>query len=290
LEGAPLIEPEARTMAPAAEQDGAARVRLDARILVADDRRDIQVVAQHFLEEAGALVHVVEDGRQAVRAAWDAHSRGAPFHTILMDMQMPHMNGFEAVAELRRRGYRRPIIALTAGAMKGDREDCLKAGCDEYLSKPIDGRALVEMVSRFAPHHVVGKAISHSKRESARRVLIVDDSRDAATALARLLEFGGHATAIAGDGKSALQTAQRFHPDFILLDLRLPDTDGCSLLPHFRNDGASKATIVAYTGNSDPEAKERVLRAGFDGFLVKPVDIGRLEELLARSAPNGPPD
>jgi two-component system CheB/CheR fusion protein len=288
LHGSSLVEPDDRIIAPAADRDGAPRLRLDARILVADDRRDIQTVAQHFLEAAGAVVSTVNDGRQTVEAALDANSRGAPFHVILMDMQMPGLSGFEAVAELRRKGYRRPIIALTAGAMKGDREDCLNAGCDEYLSKPIDGRTLLNMVSQFAPHHFVepdtNSPASRTPAEAARRVLIVDDSRDAATALARLLEITGHATAIAGDGRSALETAEHFRPDIILLDLRLPDTYGASLLPHFRNNGAKLATIVAYTGNCEPEEEERILRAGFDDVLIKPVEMARLEELLRAPA------
>jgi CheY-like chemotaxis protein len=192
-EGTPLIEPNAEVIPPAAADDGAPRVRLEARILVADDRRDIQAVAKYFLERAGASVTMADDGRQAVEAALQAQSQGAPFHAILMDMQMPKLNGFEAVAELRQNGYRRPIIALTAGAMKGDREDCLRAGCDEYLSKPIDGRVLVETVSRFVPHRLASPpALSLGVRsEHPRRVLIVDDSRDAATALSRLLEMSG---------------------------------------------------------------------------------------------------
>jgi signal transduction histidine kinase/DNA-binding response OmpR family regulator len=282
LEDTPLIEPDAEVAAPANRGVAPPRVQLDARLLVADDQRDIQTVARRFLESAGASVTVVRNGQEAVDAALEAEAKGEPFHVLLMDMQMPQMNGFQAIARLRQKGYRRPIIALTAGAMKGDREDCLAAGCDEYLTKPIEARTLIEMVSRFAPHRTISEsAAAPVKSGRPRRVLVVDDNRDAAVALSRLLEMLGHTAAVALDGASALETSRRFHPEIILLDLRLPDIDGFAMLDRFRNDGAAQSRIIAYTGSSDLDAQERVRQAGFDGYLVKPVALEKLEPLLA---------
>lgn len=118
---------------------------LSARILMVDDRRDVWRVGKYFLETCGATVTIAEDGRQGVDAAERARKAGKPFDLILMDMQMPVMTGQEAVAELRRLDFKTPIIALTADAMDGERETCLRIGCDEYSAKPIDGPKLMNL-------------------------------------------------------------------------------------------------------------------------------------------------
>ncbi|MCC9599206.1 response regulator [Stieleria sp. JC731] len=123
--------------------------RLSAKVLVVDDRRDIRHISQHFLEKAGANVVTAEDGGEAIRVVSDMLGQGDMFDLIVMDMQMPNVDGLEATARLRSMGVDWPIIALTADAMKGDRQRCLNAGCDDYLSKPIDHAKLVAMAVRY---------------------------------------------------------------------------------------------------------------------------------------------
>jgi signal transduction histidine kinase/HPt (histidine-containing phosphotransfer) domain-containing protein len=127
---------------------GAARQPLpprQKRVLVAEDNQVNQRVAARLLENLGHVVHVVGDGRAALRAL-----ECERFDLVLMDVQMPDMDGLEATAELRRReqgtGWRAPVIALTAHAMKGDRERCLAAGMDGYLSKPVQWEELRQVI------------------------------------------------------------------------------------------------------------------------------------------------
>ena len=87
-------------------------------------------------------VEIAEDGRLACEMAEKSQAEGKPFDLILMDVQMPKMNGYEATQWLRQHGWKGPIVALTAHALVGDREKCLAAGCDDYIAKPITAKEL----------------------------------------------------------------------------------------------------------------------------------------------------
>jgi PAS domain S-box-containing protein len=117
------------------------------RILLAEDGADNVRLLTLLLGKADAEITTVENGRLAVDAAMEAERSGRPFDVILMDMQMPEMDGYEAVAILRERGYGGSIIALTANAMNEDRQRCLIAGCDEFLTKPIHRERLMAAVA-----------------------------------------------------------------------------------------------------------------------------------------------
>ena len=152
----PAPEPATRPLAPAAlpptkpavgmatPAAGDDRLR-GRRILLAEDGRDNQRLVTWLLERAGAEVVVVGDGRQAVAAAL-----ASPFDLVLMDMQMPELDGYGATMELRAQASAVPIVALTANAMTDDRRRCLEAGCDDYLSKPIDRAVLIATCARLA--------------------------------------------------------------------------------------------------------------------------------------------
>jgi CheY-like chemotaxis protein len=121
---------------------------LDAHVLLAEDDPDNRRWLTLILECAGVRVTAVGDGQAAVEQATAAWQRQEPFGLIIMDVLMPGLDGLQATRQLRAAGYPHPIVALTACAMKGDREKCLAAGCDEYATKPIHRAALVTLVAR----------------------------------------------------------------------------------------------------------------------------------------------
>jgi PAS domain S-box-containing protein len=129
---------DAAAVAPAG---GGSQVK--AKVLLAEDGPDNQRLISFHLRKAGMTVTAVDNGQKAFEAATAALAEGSPFDLVLMDMQMPIMDGYTAVRELRNAGYARPVVALTAHAMAEDRQKCIDAGCDGYLTKPIDAKKLV---------------------------------------------------------------------------------------------------------------------------------------------------
>jgi signal transduction histidine kinase/ActR/RegA family two-component response regulator len=141
--------PSRRTDAAAAEAFSNNSWQIEgARILVVDDGPDNRRLVGHFLNKVGALADFADDGLAAIGLAEKARARGNPFDLILMDMQMPGMDGYAATARLCAAGHSTPIIALTAHAMDGDREKCMAAGCVDYIAKPIARDAFLEVVRR----------------------------------------------------------------------------------------------------------------------------------------------
>lgn len=118
------------------------------RILLAEDGPDNQRLFNLVLTKAGAFVTLVDNGKDAVISALESATAGRPYQLIIMDMQMPIMDGYTAVKELRKAGYRYPIIALTAYALPEEMKRCIETGCDDYANKPILRNALIEVVQK----------------------------------------------------------------------------------------------------------------------------------------------
>ncbi len=152
IDGSPLEDVEiisdatALLLGTSRESADSSEIKLTGHVLLAEDGPDNQRLIRYLLERAGARVTLAENGRIAVNKA-----RAEKFDLILMDMQMPELDGYGATSELRRRGVQLPVIALTAHAMSDDRDKCMQAGCTDYLTKPLDTELLLKTVRKHLP-------------------------------------------------------------------------------------------------------------------------------------------
>jgi hypothetical protein len=131
----------------------------DCHILVVDDRKESCYLISRYIEDAGGRTTTVSNGEAAIKAV-DQAEKSDPFHAVILDIQMPGIDGYETTRRLRAKEFRTPIIAITAGAMLHDREKCLQAGCDDYLSKPVDRRVLVKLLAQYTQNQPPSRTAS----------------------------------------------------------------------------------------------------------------------------------
>ncbi len=165
---------------------GSADARLSGRILLAEDGPDNQLLIGSFLRKLGADVTIVDNGRKAVDAALASISDGHPFQIVLMDMQMPILDGYAATAELRARGWTRPILALTANVMQGDRQKCTDAGCNDFATKPINRTELFEQIQALISAPIEDSTTPQLASGVVETPVITGDAFDRAAALERV--------------------------------------------------------------------------------------------------------
>jgi signal transduction histidine kinase/DNA-binding response OmpR family regulator len=313
LEGVRLVEPrlaeETSCVAPGVPNLG------DCRVLVVDDRSEIRFLAKQFIEKSGATVEVAVDGDDAIRAIERSECRDEPFDVVLLDMQMPVKDGYTTARELRARGFKQPIIAVTAHAMQGDRQRCLEVGCNDYTPKPLEPRRLLELISQYCrkparrgaaceteplmsertfdlrPNRCSGAQTNEAPDANAaatrRRVLLVDDSADACLAQSLLLKMRGYEVQTVTSGREALAVYERFKPQIVLMDLGMPEMSGFDVVRQLRGKpGGERSLFIAVSGRGEEEDRNKAREAGFHRYAIKPVDLAELEEMFHAAPDN----
>lgn len=237
-----------------------------AKVLLAEDEPINRVLTETILRQAGVDVHCAANGEEAVRMASEEE-----YQIILMDVQMPVMDGLEATRKIRllekqRGGRRTTIIALTAFAMQGDRERCLQAGMDDYLSKPIEKKHLLDMLTRYLTNSA----------------LVVDGDVESQHQLVRFLVENGWSVTIAESGRAAMYEASLYPFDLILLDTRMPQMGGveaAKVIRRLEEYSGRQARIIGIGWGGAGE-EQRCLDNGIDDYIARPIDRRILQERL----------
>jgi PAS domain S-box-containing protein len=254
---------------------------LNAHVLVVDDNEDIRFLVANAIRSAGGSVTTATTGREALQI-WHDLGRDVPLEAILMDLRMPVMDGLEATRKLRGAGYSGAIIALTAHAMRSDREACEKGGFDDFIEKPVDRQTLLNKLRQYLD---INGLPGDRSREKNARILCVDDSVDTNATQKMLLERRGYRVTTATDADEARSIIDNSVPDVALIDFGLPGMDGGELLTLLRSErDIGGCRFICVSGRQESEVNWREL--GFDAYLQKPVEIEGLVsqiEALRRS-------
>lgn len=252
-----------------------------ARVLLVEDNRANRRVAQELLENVGIAVGVAENGAEAVERV-----RAGAWDLVLMDIQMPVMDGFEATRRIRKAHAHLPIVALTAHALSSDRERCLEAGMNDHLGKPIDPQRLYRCLGHYL------KPVAGAS-ESARRVLVADDDAGNRLVLQGLLDAMQCRVTETASGEEAVAACVAAPFDLVLMDLRMPGMDGFEATRRIRElPGCKNLPVVILSAHRRDEVKTELEQSGASGYLTKPVAPEQLRQAVTAwtdgSAPTGP--
>jgi two-component system cell cycle response regulator len=198
-----------------------------------------------------------------------------------MDIALPGMDGLTLTRKLKTDDRFRhiPVVAMTAFAMKGDEQKALDAGCAGYITKPIDTRRFPQQVAAFLT------AKPASENPHPLKELVIEDDRTDLRLMTAVLESHGHFVGAQTAAEGVRDAIAADRPDLILLDLRLPDLDGLSLVRRLKADaGTKQIPIVAFTAYPESYPREQMLAAGCAAYIVKPIDTRQLASQLEQAA------
>jgi PAS domain S-box-containing protein len=268
------------------------------RVLVVDDNQTNRRILQGMLTRWQMNPVCVDGGRAALKELVLAHESGNPFALILTDMNMPHMNGFQLIEEIRQKPQlsAATIMMLTSAGHRGDAARCQDLGVAAYLLKPIRQSELREAIARALGAREADGAIPlitrfslHDAREpgTSLRVLLAEDNLVNQRLAVRLLEKRGHRVTVAGTGLEALKTLEKVPFDLVLMDVQMPEMDGleatAALREKEKGTGMHQA-VVALTAHAMKGDREKCIAGGMDGYLTKPIRPQELDQLLERYA------
>ncbi|MCV6607349.1 MAG: response regulator [Campylobacterales bacterium] len=254
--------------------------RYPLEMLLVEDMAINQKLALKMLSNLGFNSDLAENGEVALKKV-----KEKKYDIIFMDMQMPKMDGLEAtkiLVETYGSDIRPIIIAMTANAMEGDRETCINAGMDDYLSKPVNNSKLVDMIEKWSS----GKRENKTKAklladEYPIKILLAEDMLINQKLALKMLEKLGYQVDLAKDGKEALDKAIENQYDLIFMDMQMPKMTGIEATEAILNQRDGKSPIiVAMTANSAEDEKVSCIESGMKDFISKPISYESLEKTI----------
>jgi signal transduction histidine kinase/DNA-binding response OmpR family regulator len=268
----------------------------EVHALIVDDNYTNRRVLHGMLTRWAMKPTAVDGGRVALQAIEVAKNAGHPFPLILLDGQMPEMDGFTLAAEIKKdpQLINATIMMLTSAGHLGDAARCRELGISAYLVKPIRQAelfdAICQLLSKSARQEQPPLITRHTLREERHRIriLLAEDNAVNQTLAVRILEKQGYSVTVAADGQAALDEFQQGTFDLVLMDIQMPGMDGFQATAAIRENeklSGAHVPIVAMTAHALIGDEQKCLAVGMDGYVSKPIRtselFGTIEKVLA---------
>jgi signal transduction histidine kinase/DNA-binding response OmpR family regulator len=272
-------------------------------VLVVDDNETNRRILCAMTQGWGMRPSAMESGASALAALDTTQQKGDPFRLVLIDCNMPVMDGFELAEKMQERKVpngevQATVLMLTSGGQPGEANRCKQLGISAYLLKPVLKADLLAAIlaaisQRPASSESAALVTRHTLRESARklRILVAEDNAVNQAVIMRVLQKMGHSPVLAQNGREALALALREKFDLVFMDVQMPEMDGLAATAAIRKGEKDKGThlpIFAMTAHAMKGDRERCLESGMDGYITKPVRFSDIEETLSGLA-SAPP-
>ncbi len=267
------------------------------RVLVVDDNATNRFIISSLLDRWQMSVLTVESAMAAFGALQRARHAGAPFDLVLLDLQMPDMDGFTIAQRIKDDPQlATSIIILTSAAQGGDGARCRALGLAGYLTKPVMSAELLEAVQAvfggLNTNRPTTLVTTHSIREdrSRLRLLLAEDNPVNQVMIARMLAKRGHRVRAVENGRQVLAALEAEAFDLIIMDVQMPDLDGfeTTVAIRERERGTGRhIPILALTAHAMKGDRERCLQKGMDGYASKPIQSEELFAAIETLLPHG---
>jgi two-component system sensor histidine kinase/response regulator len=253
----------------------------DLPVLVVDDHLTNRRILQEALSYWGMRPTVADGGLSALDAIDQARGQAISFRLVVLDAQMPDMDGFALAAKLRQHPDLpgATIMMLSSADQLGDAARCRELGIQRYLAKPVKQSELLDAILTIlgsaspAVHSPVPAESQARPGARALRILLAEDNVVNQRMAIRLLEKAGHSVVLAGNGKEALEAVDREPFDVVLMDVQMPEMGGfeATAFIRARENGGRRVPIIALTAHAMKGDREACLEAGMDGYVAKPI-------------------
>jgi two-component system sensor histidine kinase/response regulator len=271
-----------------------------ASILVVDDNETNRIILVEMLGRWGMQVATAKDAREALEILGRTGSQAPRFAAVISDLQMPHMDGFVFVENIRKSTQfgRIPVLMLSSSAQQGEHERCRQLGISAHLAKPIQPSELLDAILSALSLHASEPSEAHGKTQDetqevlpqsnwrqGMKVLLAEDNAVNRTLATRLLQKHGHTVVVVENGRQALEALERETVDLVLMDVQMPEMDGLEATEAIREKEKKTGDhlpIIALTAHAMKGDREKCLAAGTDDYLTKPIRTADLFAAVER--------